>query len=251
MKVTFFSAFVLVGAMGFPAVSAAQNCAVHYAAGFGSVSGSVAKAGNQRDADALVDQAFGPRPQQCEAGAYTSFLEQFENFGRAAIRAGQLPKGGKGVAPVALTKENQLRLAISIINKMSPMKVPLADSKTAASQWKQVRSNLNAVADDAGNTPMMNAFLDALARITPPVPVEEVVTVGQSAAPAVAVTAPGGNAPPGGVQQVRVPLVPLPSWAVVKLYEARDLCKPQDVAGIQVRLQDVINWMESNNQLSP
>ncbi len=249
MKATIFSAFVLVGALVVPAVASAQNCAVHYAAGFGSVSGSVARATTQPVADSLVDQAFGPRPQQCEAGAYTSFLEQFENFGRAAIRAGQLPKGSKVQTQPA--KENQLRLAISIINKMSPMKVPLADSKTAASQWRQVRSNLNAVADDAGNTPMMGQFLDALVRITPPGPIEEVVSVGQSGTTGNTVAAPGASAPPGGVQQVRVPLVPLPAWAVIKLYEARDLCKPQDVAGIQLRLQDVINWMESNTHVTP
>ncbi|HNK43709.1 MAG TPA: hypothetical protein PKL17_02935 [Pseudomonadota bacterium] len=246
MKSTLFSACALVGAMAIPAAASAQNCAVHFAAGFGSVSGSVAKATTQPAADVLVDQAFGPRPQHCEAGAYTSFLEQFENFGRTAIRTAQPTRGSK--APIAPVKENQLRLAISIVNKMSPQKVPLADSKTAPSQWRQVRSNLNAVADDAGNTPMMVQFLDAVGRISPPGPIEEVVTVGQGAPSGSSVATPGISAPPGGVQQVRVPLVPLPSWAVIKLYEARDLCKPQDIAGIQLRLQDVINWMESNTQ---
>ncbi|HMU38246.1 MAG TPA: hypothetical protein PKE31_04485 [Pseudomonadota bacterium] len=244
MKTTLFSACVLVGALAFPTTSNAQNCAVHYAAGFAQISGLVAKATSQLAADQLVDQAFGARPQQCEANAYTSFVDQFELFGRTAIRAGQPPRGSKGVVPAV--KENQMRLAISIIRKMSPMKVPLADAKAGVSQFKQMRSNLNAVADDAGNTPMMTQVLEAISQVGSPRAIEETVQVGSSGNTAAAGSATPGT--PGGVQQVRVPNTPLPAWAVIKLYEARDLCKPQDVAGIQIRLQDIINWMEANAQ---
>ena len=99
---------------------------------------------------------------------------------------------------------------------------------------------------------MMGLFLDSISAVGSPGPIEETVAVGQT--PNTGTTGSvthTGSTPPGGVQQIRVPMVPLPSWAVIKLYEARDLCKPQDVAGIQVRLQDVINWMESNGQLQP
>ena len=43
----------------------------------------------------------------------------------------------------------------------------------------------------------------------------------------------------------RSPTVPLPPWAVIKLYEMRDHIKAQDLAAIQIKLQDIINWMES------
>ena len=246
MKATIFSLLTLVGVSLAPAAAEAQNCAAHYATGFPRISGATAKASTQIAADQEVDSAMGPRPQQCEAGAYASFLEQFENFGRVAIRAGQPRKVGKGA--VQPGNDNQIRLAISLIRKASPVRVPLADSKAGVSLFKQVRSNLNAVVDDAGNTPMMVQLLDAMTAVGSPGPIEETVSVSQSGSGA----APSGTtAPPGGVQQVRVPLVPLPAWAVIKLYEARDLCKPQDVAGIQVRLQDVLNWMESNTQVAP
>ncbi len=247
MKATLFSILTLVGASLIPGAAEAQNCAVHYAAAFARISGSVPKAVTQLAADQEVDAALGPRPQQCEAGAYASFLEQFEGFGRVAIRAAQSRRGPKGA--LQMGNENQIRLAISMFRKGSPVKVPLPDSKAGVSLFKQVRSNLNAVADDAGNTPMMLALLDAMTAVGSPSAIEEMVSVGQG--PAGGATPAGGTAPPGGVQQVRVPPVPLPAWAVIKLYEARDLCKPQDVAGIQVRLQDVINWMESNSQLQP
>jgi hypothetical protein len=250
MKATLFSVLALVGASLVPGAAEAQNCVVHFAAGLARISGSVAKATTQPAADAEVDTTFGPRPQQCEAGAYASFLERFEDFGRTAIRAGQPRKGPKGV--VIPGSDNQMRLAISVFRKTSPIRVPLADSKAGVSLFKQLRSNLNAVADDAGNTPMMGLFLDSISAVGSPGPIEETVAVGQT--PNTGTTgsvAHTGSTPPGGVQQIRVPMVPLPSWAVIKLYEARDLCKPQDVAGIQVRLQDVINWMESNGQLQP
>lgn len=248
MKATLFSVLTLVGASLFPGAAEAQNCAVHYAAAFARISGSVPKAVTQVAADQEVDAALGPRPQQCEAGAYASFLEQFESFGRVAIRTAQPRRGAKGATQPG--NENQIRLAISLFRKGSPIKVPLPDSKAGVSLFKQVRSNLNAVADDAGNTPMMLQLLDAMTAVGSPTAIEEMVSVSQSPN-AGGATPAGGTAPPGGVQQVRVPPVPLPAWAVIKLYEARDLCKPQDVAGIQVRLQDVINWMESNAQLQP
>lgn len=251
MKATFLSVLTLVGASLIPGAASAQNCAVHFAAGFARISGSVAKATSQVAADQEVDNAFGPRPQQCEAGAYAAFLDQYETFGRVAIRAGQPRKGPKGA--VAPGNDNQMRLGVSIIRKVSPLRVPLADSKAGVSLFKQIRSNLNAVADDAGNTPMMVTLLDAMTSVGSPGPIEETVSVGQvaqsNATPPSGGT--GSGQAGGGVQQIRVPLVPLPSWAVIKLYEARDLCKPQDIAGIQLRLQDVINWMESNTQTAP
>lgn len=205
-----------------------------------------ARAATQQGADQAVDQAFGARPAQCEAGAYASFLEQFENFTRTAIRAGQPPRGSKGVVPPG--RENQMRLAVAVIRKMSPLKVPLADAKAGVSLFKQMRSNLNAVADDAGTTPMMAQLLDAISQVGSPTALEETVPVGSGVAGASGTAASGTH---GGVHHVRVPSVPLPAWAIIKLYEARDLCKPQDVAGIQIRLQDVINWMEANGQPSP
>ena len=178
MKATLFSVLALVGASLVPGAAEAQNCVVHFAAGLARISGSVAKATTQPAADAEVDTTFGPRPQQCEAGAYASFLERFEDFGRTAIRAGQPRKGPKGV--VIPGSDNQMRLAISVFRKTSPIRVPLADSKAGVRLFKQLRSNLNAVADDAGNTPMMGLFLDSISAVGSPGPIEETVAVGQT-----------------------------------------------------------------------
>jgi hypothetical protein len=104
---------------------------------------------------------LGPRPQQCEAGAYASFLEQLREtlagwrFGTAQPR--QVEPRERRIPG----NENQIRLAISVFRKGSRLsKCRSPDSKAGVSLFKQVRSNLNAVADDAGNTPMMLQLLD-------------------------------------------------------------------------------------------
>ena len=63
MKATLFSVLTLVGVSLFPGAAEAQNCAVHYAAAFARISGSVPKAVTQTAADQEVDAALGPRPQ--------------------------------------------------------------------------------------------------------------------------------------------------------------------------------------------
>nr|MBP6742980.1 hypothetical protein [Deltaproteobacteria bacterium] len=98
---------------------------------------------------------------------------------------------------------------------------------------------------DAGSTPTMNQLMEAIAGVRAPIGDEDAAPT--SAQPT---TSPSPTAAPtpavATTQAIRIPVTPLPSWAVIKIYEARDAVKSQDVAAIQVRLQDIINWMESS-----
>lgn len=229
--------FALVAATVPFSASAAENCTARYTSAFAALESSVSAAASQASADAQVENLFGPRPGSCEDGAYEVFLNGFERFARKAVRDAQPRKQGKNILPPAAGAENSLRLAISAIRK-SPVRVSPKDGKTARTSFLQVRSNINAVADDAGLTPMMQQLLDTIASVgVPPAAAED-------APPPVASGSPGA----GNVQAIRIPLQPMPTWAIIKLYEMRDNLKSQDTAAVQIKLQDIINWIESTTQ---
>ena len=50
------------------------------------------------------------------------------------------------------------------------------------------------------------------------------------------------------VTAVRVPTIPMPTWAVIRLYEARDAASLKDADTAKLKLQDVIIWVESVTQ---
>jgi len=239
MKATLFGLLSLV-AVTVPAGVRAENCTATYRSAFSQLNPSSGP--SQGSADAEVERLFGPRPMKCEEGAYKNFLELFEAFARESIRSGQPTKRGKVTVPPSPAAESGLRLAIAAFRK-SPIKVPGKEAKDAVSSYRQIRSNLNAVVDDAGSTPTMNQLMEAIAVVKAPIgeedaaPTSTPTTVSPTATPTPAVAT---------TQAIRIPVTPLPSWAVIKIYEARDAVKSQDVAAIQVRLQDIINWMESS-----
>jgi hypothetical protein len=238
MRVKLLALSVLVAATLPFSASAAENCAARYTSAFASLESAVSTAGSQASADAQVEHLFGPRPGTCEDGAYEAFLSGFERFARKAVRDAQPRKQGKNVMPPAPGAENSLRLAIAAIRK-SPVKVSPKDGKIARTSFLQVRSNINAVADDAGLTPMMQQLLDTIASVgVPPAAAED--------APPHVTTGPGSA--PSNVQAIRIPLQPMPTWAIIKLYEMRDHLKAQDSAAVQIKLQDIINWIESTTQ---
>lgn len=239
MKATLFGLLSLV-AVTVPAGVRAENCTATYRSAFSQLNPSSGP--SQASADAEIERLFGPRPMKCEEGAYKNFLELFEAFARESIRSGQPTKRGKVTVPPSPAAESGLRLAISAFRK-SPIKVPSKEAKDAVSSYRQIRSNLNAVVDDAGSTPTMNQLMEAIAVVKAPIGEEEAAP---TSAPAT--TSPTATPTPAvaTTQAIRIPVTPLPSWAVIKIYEARDAVKSQDVAAIQVRLQDIINWMESS-----
>lgn len=238
MKATLFGLLSLV-AVTVPAGVRAENCTATYRSAFSQLNPSSGP--SQGSADAEIERLFGPRPMKCEEGAYKNFLELFEAFARESIRSGQPTKRGKVTVPPSAAAESGLRLAIAAFRK-SPIKVPSKEAKDAVSSYRQIRSNLNAVVDDAGSTPTMNQLMEAIAVVKAPIGDED-------AAPTSAPTTSPTATPTPAVattQAIRIPVTPLPSWAVIKIYEARDAVKSQDIAAIQVRLQDIINWMESS-----
>jgi len=225
--------------LAFTSPSWAQNCYPAHSAGFARVATLEKEATTQGSADLAVRSLFGQRTDLCEEGAYKLFMDNLKDFASRAMRA---PK---------VSREKLLRLAISLVQQ-APTKVPAKEAKAAASHFRQVRSDLNATADDVGfaTTPLLQQLLDALAAVGPPKSVETAPapTVDTPVQTPVAGTGSSGS---NTVQPIRVPAEPLPSWAVIKLYEMRDHVKSQDLPAIQIKLQDIINWIEAKTGQNP
>jgi hypothetical protein len=230
MKATLFALSALV-ATTLPLSAYGETCIPRYSSAFASLEGKVYQAGTQAGADAAIEELFGPRPQTCEDGAYELFLTRYEEFASLAVRKGSPKKKAE-------QNENYLRLAIAAIRK-GPMRINAKDAKAMQHNLKQVKSNVNARADEYGSkegpTPMMLSLLGAIGNTLEPQVITEAPPL-----------PPGGN--PNNVQQIRIPLQPMPDWAIVKLYEIRDHAKNGDVAAVQIKLQDVINWVEQTTQ---
>lgn len=239
-----------------PEIARAQNCAAIYESAFSRIR-SATRNGSQTVADQEVESLFGPRAPKCEEGAYQKFLDSFEAFAREAIRAAQPQKVGKKVIPATSVSEYQLRLAIAAIKK-SPLKVPTKETKIAINAYRQTRSNLSAVVEDAGGTMAMNELLATMAQIRPPEGADdgapsEVFTTTTTTTTTVPASTPTTSTPSttSPVTAIRVPTIPLPTWAVIKLYEARDASSLKDSDIAKAKLQDIIIWMESVTQAQP
>ena len=222
-----------------PTPAQAQSCMSTFANAFTRLRALEPKATAQAVADAEVMGLFGPRPQACEESAYRVFMDTFEAFAKEAMRT-----TNPG------SRDKLLRLAIAAA-RQAPMKVPATDLESSARKYRQVKSNLSATADDVGfaKTPLLQQLLDVLMSLGAPTAAITTVTApgpDPSATPS-PTPAPSGTGN-GGVQQIRVPTQPLPPWAVIKVYEMRDLIRAQDLPGIQIRLQEVINWMEASTR---
>jgi hypothetical protein len=219
----------------------AQNCYPAHSAGFSRLRALEYKATTQGVADLEVRNLFGPRIDLCEEGAYKAFMESFYSFAHDAMR----PPGGNKAA-----RDKLLRLAIAVLQQ-APTKVPAKEERTAASQFKQVRSDLNSTADDVGfaTTPLLQQLMDALGNLGAPRAAEQAAISDQP--PQTGTTTGSGGTTGNNTQSIRVPTEPLPPWAVVKLYEMRDHIKSQDLGAIQIRLQDIINWIESKTRDTP
>ena len=87
-----------------------------------------------------VSNLFGPRQDLCEPGAYQAFLDSFVDLARSAIRA------------PAKQRDGAIRVATAVIGVL-PTQVPPQELKSAGASFRQVRSDLYAIADDVGNRP--------------------------------------------------------------------------------------------------
>lgn len=222
---------LVVLASGSPAF--AQNCYSTHSSAFARLYSVEAQATTQGAADVQVRALFGPKNELCEEGAYKTFMESFKDFAARAMRA---PK---------TSRDKMLRVAIAAMAQ-APSKVPTKEVKLATNTYRQVRSDLNATADDVGfaQTPLLQQLLDAIAATGAPRAAEESpATVQVPSTPTT--TQPTSPTPSGGVQSIRVPQEPLPGWAIIKLYEMRDTIKAQDLAALQNKLNEVITWIES------
>ncbi|MCS6913063.1 MAG: hypothetical protein RMK29_21220 [Myxococcales bacterium] len=212
----------LVGTL-FPHVAAAQQCALRYTESFARLPSLGLRNLSQAQAISEVNNLFGPRPDVCEPGGYKVFLDAFTDYAREALRA-----------PVR-TRDGMIRVAIAAVQQ-GPLRVPFEESKTAVTLFRQTRSNIHAIADDVGITPLMQQLLDALERSGPPA-----TTAPPPPPPSPAPGSPGAPS----VQQVRVPQVPLPPWAVISLYEIRDALNSKNTGVALGKLEAILKWMET------
>lgn len=231
-------ACLLVVAAAAPSQAQTRNCYATHSTGFARLNSLEREAATQGAADIQVRALFGPRVELCEEGAYKAFMLSFKDFASKAMRASKT------------SRDKLLRLSIAALNQ-APTRVSAKEWKEAASIFRQTRSDLNATVDDIGfsSSPLLGQLLEALGRIGAP-------TADQPTTPASGTgttgTGPGTTGTtPGGVQQVRIPTEPLPPWAVIKLYELRDHIKAQDHASSQIKIQEVINWIEGKAPATP
>lgn len=235
-----------------PLTAHAQNCANIQDNAFARIRTSALKATSQPAADQEIETLFGPRPTKCEEGAYQRYLDNFEAFAREAIRAAQPQHQGKKIIPASPASENLLRLAIAAIRKQ-PLKVPAKEAKAAVYAYRQTRSNLSAVVEDAGSTPAMNSLLSALGAIRAPDADDSAPGVDPTTTTTVTTTTPTvgtptSTDPKNNVTAIKVPTVVMPTWAIIKLYEARDAAALKDADTAKLKLQDIIIWVESVTQ---
>lgn len=197
------------------AAEAQPACTVRYADAFLRLPGLGLRDLDLSRAHTEVSNLFGPRPVVCETGAYQRFIDGFRDYAREAMRA-----------PVR-SRDGMLRVAIATAAQ-GPQKVPYEEGRAAATLFRQTRSDLHATADDVGISPLMQMLLDTFERMGPP--------------PALPPPAPprAENA-----QVVRVPTAPLPTWAVISLYEIRDHLQKRDSATAQGKLEAILKWMET------
>lgn len=172
--------------------------------------------------DAEIDFLFGPRQSFCEEGAYSLFIDRYERYTTEALRG---PRADRDL---------KLRAAIAVIRK-SPERIDYTSASKEVSLFHQMQSNLGAIAQDAGMTPLMRQLVDALEAVGHPKVTPR----------------PAPSQPDPHVSAVQVPSVPLPAWAVISLYEIEDHTRRNEVGAIQGKVQAILNWMRSVTPPTP
>jgi hypothetical protein len=228
MRICLSALVFVLGAL--PAAARGQGqpqCALRYSEAFARVPALGLRSLGQAQAYAEVSALFGPRPDLCEAGAYQRFIDGFRDYAREAMRA-----------PIK-QRDGMIRVAIAIVQQ-SPARVPWEEGRAAVTLFRQGRSDLHATADDVGITPLMQQLLDTFERQGPPQPAQ--ATAPPQAQPAAPAAPP---APAPQVQSVRVPTTPLPPWAVISMYELRDLLNQKNLGVAQGKVEAILKWLET------
>jgi hypothetical protein len=166
--------------------------------------------------DEHVDFLFGPRQKKCEEGAYALFLNRYERYATEALRGDRADRDLK------------IRAAIAVIRK-SPEVIDYTSASKEVSLFRQVRSNLSAIAHDVGMSPLLQQFVDAMEATTAPKATQR----------------PAAALPDPHTSHVQVPTVPLPAWAVVSLYEIDDHTRRNEVGAIQGKVEAILTWMKT------
>lgn len=209
--------------LALPLSAAAEHCHWRFEQGFNLLDSRPVKAIDrgaksptelQAKAELEADLIIGPPVKSCEERGYQLFLERFERFATAALR---MKKGEE--------RDTRLRLAIAIVRR-GPESV---ESDQEVTGFKQMESNLGAIAQDVGITPLVQQLLDAIRAEGPPKAMKKTE----------------GGTPDPHVSQVYVPTVPLPPWAVVSIYEIEDHAHRKEDDKIQGKIEAIINWMKS------
>lgn len=211
--------------LGYCDTALAQHCKWRFDQAFLLLSSrglrSVDKVKNQAEVQAKiaaeVDFLFGPRQAECEEGAYSLFIDRFERYTLEALRQ----SGNE--------RDLRLRAALFAIRK-SPELINYTQASKEISLFRQVRSNIAAVAQDAGMSPLMQQLVDAMEAVGAPKATQRPDT-----APA--------KDPHSSM--VYVPTVPLPAWAVVSLYEIQDHARRNESGAIQGKVEAILTWMKT------
>lgn len=211
--------------LGYCDTALAQHCKWRFDQAFSLLSSrglrSVDKVKNQAEAQAKiaaeVDFLFGPRQAECEEGAYSLFIDRFERYTLEALRQ----SGNE--------RDLRLRAALFAIRK-SPELINYTQASKEISLFRQARSNIAAVAQDAGMSPLMQQLVDAME------------AVGAPKASQRPDTAPAKDP---HSSMVYVPTVPLPAWAVVSLYEIQDHARRNESGAIQGKVEAILTWMKT------
>jgi hypothetical protein len=217
LAVAMFAVAAILAAAPEPAF--AQHCKLRYAEAFQVISIRPLAGRSPAEIKSTVDDLFGPRQELCGEGSYKFFLSELKTYASTAFRK----KGPEGEAMLMVTREIIGRIPVQVRFASAPA------GGAADSGLKQLRSDLGVLASEVGMTPSIQAVIDALARVTPPRAMTRPMPADDDAIPVV------------------VPRVPLPTWAVISLYEIRDHAKRKENGAVLNKTQLILDWMARIN----
>lgn len=206
-----FALFLLLTALSSTAF--ADHCKWRFAAGFQLVMNQQFAGMKQEQVTQAVHEMFGPRQAVCEETSYRYFLGQFTSFATTAFHR----KGAD--------QEGRLRAAQEIL-KLIPSQVFYKNTQAKVSAYKQIRADLGVVATEVGITPSIQALLDAVDKLGPPLVSRRPEPMNDDAIP------------------VKVPATPLPPWAVISLYEIYDHAQHNQNGAVMAKTALILEWMK-------
>lgn len=193
--------------------ASADHCKWRFAEGFQRVTNRPLAGMAQPQIAQLVEDLFGARQPVCEEAAYRFFVSEFNTYAAAAFRQ----KGAEREAMLLCAQE---------ILKRVPSQVFYRNTSAKVSAYKQLRSDLGVVAAEVGVAPSIQALLDAIERLGPPVVSTKPEPMNDDAV------------------QVKVPTVPLPPWAVISLHEIHDHAQRGETGAVTAKTALILEWMK-------